>query len=117
MSNADHITPPKSTDTDIIVAATVGGTLSAAIDLSAFKGRYINVSCDDGVSASQPFYIQFATTGGTSASATRTSTSGATRMDFCAAKEPFEIDSASVECRIMPTANGYLRIVSSGPRG
>lgn len=115
VSNADHVTPPRSTDA--LVGATTAGGLTSAIDLSAYQGRWITVGCDDGAGVEAGFYIQFGKTGETSASADATDTSaGATLVAFYAHAKDFEIDSATIECRIVGTAAGYYRIVPSSPK-
>ncbi len=119
VSNADHVSPPESLE--IIVGATTAAGLTAAIDLSRFKGKWVTVACDDAAGVEKSFYIQFSKPGGTSGSAAAATEgaagSGTGKVMFYPSSRDFEIDVGSVECRIIGTATGKYRIAASGPGG
>lgn len=119
VANADHVTPPRSLET--IVGACTAATVTSAIDVSRFKGKYVTVCCDNAAGVECSFYIQFGKPGETSGSAAASvdgsAGAGATKVMFYPGSRDFEIDAASVECRIIPTATGKYRIAASGPGG
>lgn len=119
-TRALNVTPPAPAEP--LVAALVAATISAAIDLSDFAGRYITICVDTGAGVATPFYYQFGSTaaGGataTSASATPTNVTASQRMMF----EPSgRLDIAigqNQAVRLYSVPAGYYRIAPTSSKG
>jgi hypothetical protein len=119
-TRALNVTAPDPSEP--LVAALSAATISAALDLASFAGRYVTICVDTGAGVATPFYYQFgsnAAGGGTrtSASATPTNVTADQRMLFEPTGRLDITIGKDQEVRLYSVPAGYYRIAPTSSKG